>query len=198
MAILSGSMTYLRFAVVGTLPNNLIENFERALSVRRFVPLHPEGKDSETAGWVSVQNPYLDDDRILNDQFLFQERVVLGYREDKISYPKALLRDLVELRLKEFPDKNRQVVESAVISELRQRILPKSKIVEVLWDLSRSELRLFARGQGLVERFEKLFEQTFQMRIKQLSYPEIALASQVSLRSQGLLENLNEAVIFGA
>ncbi len=191
-------MTYLRFAVVGTLPNNLIENFERALSVRRFVPLHPEGKDSETAGWVSVQNPYLDDDRILNDQFLFQERVVLGYREDKISYPKALLRDLVELRLKEFPDKNRQVVESAVISELRQRILPKSKIVEVLWDLSRSELRLFARGQGLVERFEKLFEQTFQMRIKQLSYPEIALASQVSLRSQGLLENLNEAVIFGA
>jgi hypothetical protein len=198
MAILSGSMTYLRFAVIGTPPNNLIENFERALAVRRFVPLHPEGQDSETAGWVSIQNSYLDDQPILNDQFLFQERVVLGYREDKLSFPKAMLRDLVELRMKEFPDQSRQVIESAVMSELRRRVLPKSKVVDVLWDLSRSELRLFARGQGLVERFEKLFEQTFQMRLTQLTYPQIALSSQVSLRSKGLLENLNEAVIFGA
>src|SRR3989338_2685549 len=165
MAILSGSMTYLRFAVIGSLPNNLIENFERALAVRRFVPLHPEGQDSESAGWASIQNPHLDDERILNDQFLFQERVVLGYREDKLSFPKAMLRDLVELRMKEFPDQSRQVIESAVMSELRRRVLPKSKVIDILWDLSRSELRLFARGQGLVERFEKLFEQTFQMRL---------------------------------
>lgn len=191
-------MTYLRFAVIGTLPSNLIENFERALAVRRFVPLHPEGQDSESAGWVAIQNPYLDEQRILNDQFLFQERVVLGYREDKLSFPKAMLRDLVELRMQEFPDQSRQVIESAVMSELRGRILPKSKVVDVLWDLSRSELRLFARGQGLVERFEKLFEQTFQMRLRQLTYPEIALSSQVSLRSKGILESLNEAVIFGA
>ncbi|MEI6805697.1 MAG: hypothetical protein WCK49_04230 [Myxococcaceae bacterium] len=198
MAILSGSMTYLRFAVIGTPPNNLIENFERALAVRRFVPLHPEAKDNETSGWVTIQNPYLDEQRILNDQFLFQERVVLGYREDKLSFPKAMLRDLVEQRILEFPDISRQEIESAVMSELRQRILPKSKVVDVLWDLSRSELRFFARGQGLIERFEKLFEQTFQMRLRQLTYPEIALSSQVSLRSKGLLENLNEAVIFGA
>jgi hypothetical protein len=191
-------MTYLRFAVLGTPPNNLIENFERALAVRRFVPLHPEGQDTESAGWVSIQNPYLDEERILNDQFLFQERIVLGYREDKLNFPKPMLRDLVEQRMREFPDKSRQVIESAVMSELRHRVLPKSKVVDVLWDLSRSELRLFARGQGLVERFEKLFEQTFQMRLKQLTYPEIALSSQADLRNKGLLENLNEAVIFGA
>lgn len=191
-------MTYLRFAVLGTPPNNLIENFERALVVRRFVPLHPEGQDTESSGWVSIQNPYLDEERLLNDQFLFQERVVLGYREDKLNFPKAMLRDLVEQRMREFPDQSRQVIESAVMSELRHRVLPKSKVIDVLWDLSRSELRLFARGQGLVERFEKLFEQTFQMRLKQLTYPEIALSSQVDLRNKGLLENLNEAVIFGA
>lgn len=198
MAILSGSMTYLRFAVLGTPPNNLIENFERAISIRRFVPLHPEGQDEESAGWVSIQRPYLDEEPVLNDQFLFQERIVLGYREDKISLPKAMLRDLIEQRVLEFPDTNRQEIEAAVMSELRRRVLPKSKVVDVLWDLSRCELRLFARGQGLVERFEKLFEQTFQMRIKQLTYPEMALSSQLSLRSKGLLENLNEAVIFGS
>lgn len=81
---------------------------------------------------------------------------------------------------------------------MRHRILPQSKVVDVLWDLSRSELRFFARGLGLLERFEKLFEQTFQMRVKQLTYSEIALSSQVDLRNKGLLENLNEAVIFGA
>lgn len=198
MAIFSGSMSYLRFSVIGTVPSNLIDSFEKALSIRRFVPLHPEGLDTEASGWVPLQNPYLDETPILNDQFLFQERVILGYREDRINYPKALLRDLVELRLREFPDKNRQLIESAVMSELRQRILPKSKVVDICWDLSRSELRFFARGQGLVERFEKLFEQTFQMRLKQLTYPEIALSSQTSLRSKGLLENLSETVIFGS
>lgn len=191
-------MTYLKFSVIGNVPSNLIENFERAIAIRRFVPLHPEAKDTESSGWVSVQRPYLDEEPVLNNHFLFAERIVLGYREDKMSFPKAMLRDLIEQRLQEFPDKNRQVIESAVMSELRQRVLPQSKVVEILWDLSRSELRLFARGQGLVERFEKLFEQTFQMKLKQLTYPEMALSSQLSLRSKGLLENLNEAVIFGA
>ena len=184
--------------MVGTPPGNLIETFERALSVRRFVPLHLEGKDTESSGWVSVQRPYLDDEPILNNSFLFGERVVLGYREDKISLPKAMLRDLVEQRVQKFPETSRQILESAVMSELRQRMLPQSKVVEILWDLSRSELRLFARGQGFAERFEKLFEQTFGLKLRQLTYPEMALSSPLSLRSKGLLENLNEAVIFGA
>lgn len=191
-------MSYLRFSVSGTTPGNLIETFERALSIRRFVPLNPAGKDIESSGWVPAQKPYLDDEPILNHHFLFGERVILGYREDKISLPKAMLRDLIEQGLQEFPESNRQVIESAVMSELRQRVLPKSKVVEVVWDLSCSELRLFARGQALVERFEKLFEQTFQFKLKQLTYPEIALSLQLSLRDKGILENLNEAVIFGA
>ncbi|MBH1989072.1 MAG: hypothetical protein I8H75_04695 [Myxococcaceae bacterium] len=197
MAIFSGSMTYLRFSVLGSLPNQIVGHFEKVLSVRRFIPLHPEGRDTETSGWVPLNTPYLDDAPLLSEQFLFGERVVLGYREDKLSIPKPLLKDLVEKRLREFPDKNRQMLEEIVVSELRQRILPKSRVIDVLWDLSRSELRLFGRGQGVLERFERLFEQTFHLQLKQLTYPEIAQASQVSLRSKGILENLSETVIFG-
>ncbi|MES2504974.1 MAG: hypothetical protein V4534_08870 [Myxococcota bacterium] len=196
MAILSGSITYTRFSVLANLPNSLAEYFEKALAIRRFVPLHEEGRDIESSGWVSIQNPYLDDERILNNQFMYGDLIVLGFREDKISIPKAMLRDLVSRRLQEFPDKNRQVVEAAVIAELRQRILPKSKVTEVLWDLSKGQVRLFARGKGMCEKFEKLFEQTFQAKLKQLTYPEIALSQQLSLKDKGYLETLMPQEIF--
>lgn len=196
MAILSGSISYVRFSVLGNLPNALVENFEKALAIRRFVPLHPEGRDLESSGWVSIQNPYLDDERLLNNQFLLGDLVILGFREDKISYPKAMLKDLVTRRLKELPEKNREHLEAAVISELRGRILPQSKVVEVLWDLSKQQVRLFARGQGICERFQKLFEQTFQLKLKAMTYPEMALSAQLSLRDKALLESLQPQEIF--
>ncbi len=196
MAILSGTMSYTRLSVTGRIPNEMVGFFEKALAIRRFVPLHPEGRDLESAGWVSFQNPYLDDERILSDSFLYGDLVVLGYREDKFHYPKAMVKGLVEKRLLEQPEKNRQVVEQAVMAELRARLLPSSKITEMLWDLSKNEVRFFARGAGVLERFQKLFEQTFQMQIDVLDYATMARRAELSLRDKGVLESLQPQEIF--
>lgn len=196
MAILSGSISYLRFSVTGNVPNSLVEFFEKSLAIRRFAPLHPEGRDLESSGWVTIQNPYLDDQRILNHQFLYGDLVILGYREDSIKYPKAMLKDLVACRLQEHPESNRKAVEDAVMAELRHRLLPRSKVVDVLWDLSKQQVRFFAKGKSLAERFQKLFEQTFQMKIEPLDYAYMAHTAQLSLSDKGSLERLEPQEIF--
>ena len=204
MGILKGSLTYLRYRTQGELPSNYLESLEQSIEIRRFVPLHPEGEDTESTGWASAQRPFVDDEPLLNDQFLFGERIVLAYREDTIAFPKALMKDWVYQRIEkhqaqkgeEPSSETKRAIEATVKSELRQRILPKSKVVDVLFDLSTQEVRFFARGKGINERFVTLFEQTFQLKLKPLHFVEQATSADLSLRARGLLEALKPQEIF--
>lgn len=195
MGILKGSLTYLRFRVEGPVPSAYVEAFEKAIEIRRFVPLHQDGEDNESFGWVPIQKPYADDEPVLNDYFLYGERVVVGYREDVIVYPKAMIHDQVERRLQEHRI-DRKVAQASVMSEMRKRLLPKSKVVDVMWDLSRSELRFFARGKGLTERFTSLFEQTFQVRLRPITFSDMAVCADLSDRSKDVLQTLTPQEIF--
>ncbi len=204
MGVLGGSISYIRYFVDGAVPNNMTEVFERALEIRRFVPLHPEGDDTQTQGWVPVQRPFSDDEPITNAHFLFGERILLGYREDALSLPKPMIRDKLAKRVEDHKAKNgvepgaqlRQQMQLTIITELRRRVLPKSKVVDVLWDTSRNELRFFARGKGVTERFIELFEQTFEVRLRQKTHAELALSADLPMRAKSMLEQLKPAEIF--
>ncbi len=204
MGVLHGSMSYLRFAVIGTVPSNYVEQYESTMEMRRFIPLHPEAEDIDSAGWVPAQKPFADDEPITNAHFLFGERMVFAFREDVMSYPKPMLRDLVAQRLDQYREKTgaephgeiRHKAELAVRAELRRKILPRSKVVDVLWDHSRAELRFFSRGKGVVERFTKLFEQTFSMQLREKTFADLAISAELSLREKGMLEGLRPHEIF--
>ena len=204
MGVIKGSSTYTRFQVEGSEPSNFIEQFERAIEIRRFVPLHPEGEDTDSMGWVLFQKPFADDEPILNDAFLFGQTIVLGYREDNMTYPKALIKDLVKKRLDEYQEKNqseasfqiKKTIEASVVSELRKRILPRSKVVDCVWDLTRHEVRFFARGKGIVDRFVSFFEQSFGLKLFLTNFSELAVRAQLSLMEKSLLEHLETQEIF--
>jgi len=204
MGILSGSSTYLRFRVEGGVSSNYAEVFEKALEIRRFVPLHPDGEDNESSGWVLFQRPYADEETILSDSFLFGDSIMLGFREDSMAYPKAMMKDWVKKRLTDYQEKNhakitpsiKKAIEATVKSEIRKRILPKSKVVNCQWDLSRSRVRFFSRGKGLVERFVELFEQTFQVKLHLQTFAGLAETANLSLMEKSLLETLKPQEIF--
>ena len=204
MGVLSGAMGYLRFWIEDDAPDQSLEFFERSLEIRRFVPLHPDGEDLETAGFVPIERPFADEIPLTNDLFMFDEKVVLGFRVDTISFPKALIRDMVFHRILEHTEKSgdepgaqtRRAIESSVVHELRRKILPKTRVTDVVWDLQRREVRFFGRGQKTAERFVKLFEQTFQVKLRQSSFAERAMYADLSLRAKGLLETLQPQLIF--
>lgn len=204
MAIFNGSMNYLRYDVVGELKQPQVEHLESALGLRRFVSLRPEGEDLESIGWVPLQRPFVDEVPLTNNYFLFSERVVFGFREDKIVLPRPMLKDLVQHRLEQHSKNSgeepslqtKHAVELAVRAELRMKLLPKTRIVDVMWDLSRRELRFFARGQGLTERFVEFFEESFELKLELHDFSNMAMREDLSLRSKAMLESLRPAEIF--
>lgn len=198
MGVFKGTIQYTRLSVEGELPSDWIGHFETSLKLRRFVPLHEEGSDVESQGFVLAQAPFDDEAELLNTSFYFDNRIILAFRRDTIRLPKAYMKELVKKRIEEQrqklgeepPRKTCKAIEEAVIYEVRKRVFPKSQIVDFAWDLEKKQVRLFGRGKSLIENFTKLFEQCFGLKIQPYSFAEQALGIEMPLLSKGQLETL--------
>src|SRR5688572_29325984 len=154
MGALNGALSYLRFLVDGEPAKNPGTTYERAIEARRFMPLAPSGDVMESAGWVPLEAPFDDEIAITRDLFLFGDLVCVTYREDKYAIPRALLQRETQKRLEKISKDEKKprdemgrafikAVEGAVLQELKSRTIPRSKLVDVVWDMSRKEIRVF-------------------------------------------------------
>lgn len=203
MGALKGSSTYLRFLVDGEPPANFTSLFEQAVEARRFLPLLPSAPEEESAGWVPIEAPFDDDVPITRDRFHFGDLIALAYREDKISVPKAVVAHRVKKKLEELEQQGERLtkqkisaVELAVMSELRKKVLPKSRVMDVVWDIRRRELRVFGRGPMATERAAACFERTFALRAQLGTWAARAFSLDLSLRARSVLENLAPEHLF--
>ncbi len=174
MGALSGTMGYVRFRTEGEEPDP--SKIMRAIAARKFTPLSAKEDVNDSAGWMPVMTPFDDDVSFGNENVRMGDRIALVYREDKYLIPRPLLRREVSKRLKQIAKEKKQditefgrgfrkAVEQSVISELRTRIMPKTKLVEVIWSPSRKEVRVFGKGLIVTERIVSIFERTFQVRL---------------------------------
>jgi DNA recombination-dependent growth factor C len=207
MGALQGSLTFGRYFVEGDLPRDIATTFERALEARRFLPASPAAEPPESVGWVAMEAPFDDDRAITRELFMFGNRVALCYREDKYVVPRAMVRRALQKKLQDIEQaegKSREdmprafikAVERAVADELRQKSLPKSSLVDVIWELDRGEARVFGRGKMVSERLSALFERTFTMRLVPAVPVARAFRLDLSQRARGVLERLMPEDIF--
>lgn len=203
MGALKGSCTYLRFLVDGEPPKGFADLFEQAIEARRFLPLSEGAPEEESAGWVPIDAPYDDEASITRERFWLGHLIALAYREDRISLPRPLVQHHVQKRLEELREKGeritrkrRDALELAVVRELRRKALPKSRVVEVVWDYPRRELRVFGRGPIAKERVAAHFERTFALRVTLATYAARAFSLDLSLRARSVLEGLAPKHVF--
>lgn len=207
MGALKGSLSYLRFLVDGDVAKNAGTTYEKAIEARRFMPLSPTAETNESAGWVPMEAPFDDEMPIGRDSFLFGDLIAVAYREDKYAIPKALLQRHTRRAIEEIVKKEKRdpdsitrafikAVEMRVLIELKAQSIPRSKLVDVIWDIPRREIRVFARGTVATERLSSLFERTFQVRVELGSYPARAFALDIGSRAQGVLEKLSPGWLF--
>lgn len=207
MGALRGSLGYLRFLVDGDVAKNPGTTYEKAIEARRFMPLRPTGDTMESAGWVPLEAPFDDEMPIGRESFLFGDLIVVAYREDKYAIPKPLLQRETKKRIekiireeKKDPDTISKAfikaVEGAVLVELKAQTIPRTKLVDVVWDTQKGEVRVFGRGTVATERISSLFERTFQVRVELGSYAARAFALDIGSRAQGVLEKLSPGWLF--
>lgn len=207
MGALNGSLSYMRLMVEGDLPNNPGTTFEKSLESRRFTPLSPGADVAEAGGWVPLEAPFDDELPLTRDLFLFGDLVAITYREDKWAIPRQVLKREVARRLKKIVDEEgkdpdtmtkafMKAVEDAVLSELKQKTMPRTKLIDVIWDMKRGEARVFGRGTVVNERLASLFERTFKMKVDIGPWAARAFALDIGSRAMGVLERLSPGWLF--
>jgi len=175
-----------------------------SVRARRFVPIDKDGEAVEAAGWAAPDDP-LDDDFVIDEStFAVGDLRCLAYREDRIVLPRPLLKSHAKKRLVELEESGeevtkatRQAVEAAVASELRRTTRPKTRIVELVWDLERQEVRAFGRGPMVLERVVAIFERTFGLRLEPATYARRAFDIPLGTSDRSALESLLPADVFG-
>lgn len=207
MGALRGSLSYLRFLVDGDAAANAGTVYEKSIQSRRFLPLSPTAETMESAGWVPLESPFDDDTKITRDLFWFGDLVAVTYREDKYAIPRPLLQRETKKRVEKIVREEKKdpeelsrafikAVEASVLVELKAQTIPRSKLVDVIWDIPRKELRVFGRGTIVTERLASLFERTFQVRVEVGSYAARAFTLDLGSRNQAVLERLSPGWLF--
>jgi hypothetical protein len=207
MGALAGSLSYLRFFLDGEPAKNAGTTYERSIESRRFVALRPKDDVTDSAGWVPTEAPFDDDRPITRDLFLFGNLVCVTYREDKWAIPRALVKRHLEKRLEKIEKDEgkprsemgrgfQKVVEAAVLAELKSQSIPRTRLVDVIWDMERGEARVFGRGTLATERVASLMERTFQMRVELASPAARAFRHDLGDRAMSVLERLSPGWLF--
>ena len=183
MGALEGSLTFKTFHVNGEPPNDFHEAFLRALQSHFFEPLSPVGEEERSVGWVPAQDPIAEE--FTRDQVFFNQYIVFAMRIDKWALPsawvKAMLKKAIAERLPELTQEEAQKqkeegklrptaklskrekdkVKLEVITDLKHKILPAMKVIDVVWNIAECSVRFWSTSQAVCDEFVELFEATF-------------------------------------
>jgi DNA recombination-dependent growth factor C len=168
MSALSGSLSYQRFFVEQKLPRDFVARSHDAILAHAMRPLSPNEPDAERSGWCVMGEPLdveLDRSRIFLDGYLN-----LGLRTDRWAIPSALLKTrLREVEAAERARKERDrlgrrekaEIKELVTRELRKKLLPSIRSVDLSWSLEEGLVRFFSHSKKSTGVMIELFQHTF-------------------------------------
>ncbi len=172
MGAIKGSLSYKIFHVQGEPEDGWKERYVERIEANSFTPLTPEDEDEISEGWVPIDRPL----QLEFDLYsvLFDHYINLGFRQDRYSIPKALLKAhvaeaeyeyMVENDKEELSKFERDDIKAMVKMELKEQQLPKMRVIDVSWDLHAGVVRFWSQTNKLCETFQGYFQDTFGLKI---------------------------------
>lgn len=205
MGALAGSIALRRYRVLGAPPADFKQTYEKNVRAHALVPVDPSRNEDRSVGWCSLHDE--NDLELDFGKFYLDGRILLSLRVDVLKPPAAQVKRLLQQRQREL-EAQRQTPLSAgalrdlkaiLVAELRQKTPPKTKTVDMIWELDAQRLYFFSHSKGLNETLVGLFAQTFNLPIDlegpgfwagQLAEeePELAAALKVARPTPELLQ----------
>ncbi len=176
MSALSGSLSYARFFVslsgTSVLPRDFLDKSHEKILHHAMRPLVPEEPESERSGWCAMGDAVdlsLPRERIYLDGYLN-----LGFRTDRWAIPGPLLRtklrqaEAVYLQKKgreRLGRRERAEIKEVVIRELRKKLVPTTRVVDLTWSLEEGVVRFFTHAESTTLAMLELFQHTFGIEL---------------------------------
>ncbi|MBO6934067.1 MAG: hypothetical protein JJ863_03805 [Deltaproteobacteria bacterium] len=170
MGAFRGSLTYSKFHVRGELPQDFKTRFVDAIRLRAFRELDPGEDLDQRSGWCSVEHPF--DLDLTSEKVFWNGYLNLGFRTDTWRIPSALFKASFREVEREFCAANgieklsrsqKQNLEAVVISQLRRKVVPAMKVVDLSWALDEGVVRFFHQSPKVHDQMLELFEKTFEL-----------------------------------
>lgn len=178
MSALSGSLSYARFfaAVPGSsgrgLPRGFLDHSHEKILHHAMRPLSADEPDAERSGWCVLGDPLdltLPRERVYLDGYLN-----LGFRTDRWAIPGPLLRTKVREAEAAYREKagrerlgrrERAEIKEVVTRELRKKLVPSTRVVDLSWALEEGVVRFFSHTEKTTTAMLELFQKTFGIEL---------------------------------
>jgi recombination associated protein RdgC len=176
MGAFQGNLTYKTFFVQGELPEDWKTLYLNNIRKLEFKPLTPDAEAEEVVGWVSIERPLQTDFHLNN--VVFNSFINLGFRKDRWTIPSDLLKAHLEEAEGEYKIQNekkhlsrfeRDDLKKRVKKLLKERSIPKMKVIDMSWDIERKRVRFWSQSGTVCELFEEFFEETFDLTLQPAS-----------------------------
>jgi DNA recombination-dependent growth factor C len=177
MGAVRGSISCRRYAVLDALPAEVRRKFSKGIRAHAFAPLDPATSEEErSVGWVTLADP--DDFDLASEKLFFNamdgEELRLAMRVDSIKPPAGEVRRRAAQEVaareaqegRELSRREKRQVKEEVVRTLRRELPPRTRTVDVVWDLDEQRLRLFSSVKSANELFLDLFAKTFAMKLE--------------------------------
>ena len=172
MPALRGSLTYARFFVEGTVPDDFRSRFTKSVRAKAMKPLEPDDEELERSGWAKIGEPL--DVELQHEDVFYNEYVNLSFRTDRWAIPGPMLKTRVrEAETAYLQKKGREKLSRSekkelkdmVAKKLRRQMDPAMRAVDVSWSLNEGIVRFFSHAQKPGAAMMEIFEKTFSLKL---------------------------------
>ncbi len=200
MGLLSSSATFVRYSVVGDIPENFMDIASEQISRYAFKDID-DTYDEFSVGWVSILNMF--DDVFAYASFVAGDHICLTMRVDERKVSPKVLKKFC-LKEEERIKKERQIpkvsrgqrieIKENMEMLLMKRAVPVPATYDLVWNLAENTLLFFSTNQKAQTQLEDFFKDTFGLLIS-LQIPYTTAERLLDASGRQALANISPAVL---
>ena len=202
MGLMKGSVSFTRFRVIDTLPDNYFELYPPLIRRFAYKNLEEGTSESKSEGWVSITDML--DSEFASMDFLKEPYLALSWRVDtKKVHPQTVKRYCIEAEreiitresLEFLPRARRREISESVKAALTRRAIPLTAIYDMIWNLQTGIIYFGGISNKISDEFRSYFIKTFNLNIQPVfPYERAALALIDSKKEPSAVDNIKSAV----
>ncbi|MEA2084383.1 MAG: recombination-associated protein RdgC [Thermodesulfobacteriota bacterium] len=199
MGLLSGSVSFVRYAIEGDPPQNFWDFTAEQVAKFSFKDID-DSYEERSVGWVSTFNMF--DSEFTEAAYSAGDYIVLSLRIDERKVSLAALKKFC-LKEEERIKKERRVprLNKAVRQEIKENVrlmlvkkaVPIPSVYDLCWNFSKGTLLFFSTGRKAQEVLENFFKETFGLRIV-LQIPYLAAAHLLDDQNRKTLSDIGPSI----
>lgn len=194
MGLLKGSASFVRFTVLGELPENPLDFLSDRVVSFCFRDID-DTYDEYSIGWVSILNMF--DSEFEYASYVAGDYITLTLRVDERKVSPAILKKMVQkeeerVRIeRQLPKLGRAVkveIKERIRVDLMRKAIPVPSTFELCWSLADSTILLFTTNKKIHAILEDYFKESFGLLIRQ----QIPFTTAENLLSEEQLVQLDK------